>query len=113
VHPKNKQSETFREVQDIMHIVKKILIVAVLAAILYFLMGYHYVYLGGKSVKMLKKTEFTLKYTFFSTMKKSTQSMLTIPELWNAGIGELLLKEDLITEEEYEKYRLKMTGEEY
>ncbi|HJX35310.1 MAG TPA: hypothetical protein VJ373_09070 [Desulfatiglandales bacterium] len=96
-----------------MHIVKKILIVAVIAALFYFLLGYHYVYLGGKSVKMLKKTEYTLKYTFFSTMKKSTQSMLSIPELWNAGIGELLLNEGVITENEYEKYRLKMEGEEY
>jgi len=96
-----------------MHIVKKILIVAIIAAVLYFLLGYHYVYLGGKSVKMLKKTEYTLKYTFFSTMKKSTQSMLSIPELWNAGIGELLLNEGVITENEYEKYRLKMEGEEY
>ncbi len=93
-----------------MHIIKKILIIAVLAAILYLALAYHYVYLGGRSFKMLKKTEFTLKYTFFSTMKKSTQSMLTIPEMWNARLGDLLLNEGMITQEEYERYRLKMEG---
>jgi hypothetical protein len=96
-----------------MHFLKKIVIIAILAGILYALLGYHYIYLGGKSVKMLKKSEYTLKYTFFSTMKKSTEAMLSIPELWNDGIGELLLEEDVITKEEYEKYKLKMEGEGY
>ena len=96
-----------------MHFLKKIVIIAILAGILYALLGYHYIYLGGKSVKMLKKSEYTLKYTFFSTVKKSTEAMLSIPELWNDGIGELLLEEDVITKEEYEKYKLKMEGEGY
>jgi len=96
-----------------MHFLKKIVIIAILAGILYALLGYHYIYLGGTSVKMLKKSEYTLKYTFFSTMKKSTDAMLSIPELWNDGIGKLLLEEDVITEVEYEKYKLKMEGEEY
>jgi len=96
-----------------MHFLKKIVIIAILAGILYALLGYHYIYLGGKSIKMLKKSEYTLKYTFFSTMKKSTEAMLSIPELWNDGIGELLLEEDVITKEEYEKYKLKMEGEGY
>jgi hypothetical protein len=94
-----------------MHILKKILIIGILAGILYALMGYHYVFIG-KVPKILKKSQLTLKYTVFSTAGKTTQSILSIPELWNDGIGELFLEQGLITEEEYERYRLKMEGEE-
>jgi hypothetical protein len=94
-----------------MHILKKIIIIAILAGILYALMGYHYVFIG-KMPKVLKKSQLTLKYTIFSTSGKTTKSVLSIPDLWNDGIGELYLEEGLITEEEYERYRLKMAGEE-
>jgi len=95
-----------------MHILKRILIIAILAGIFYMLLGYHYIFIG-KMPKMLKKSQLTLKYTIFSTSGKTTQSILSIPELWNDGIGDLFLEEGLITDEEYERYRLKMTGEEY
>ncbi len=93
-----------------MHFLKKILIIAVLAGALYLLLGYHYIIID-KSVKMLKKSELTLKYTVFSTKAKSTDAILSIPELWRDGIGDLLLEEGKITEEELEKYRLKMEKE--
>jgi hypothetical protein len=95
-----------------MHFMKKILVIAILAGVLYLLLGYHYVIID-KSIKMLKKSELTLKYTVFSTKSKSTQAILSVPELWNDGIGDLLLEEGKITEEELEMYRLKMEGEEY
>jgi hypothetical protein len=95
-----------------MHFLKKIIIVAILAGILYALLGYHYIFISWVP-NMLKKSELTLKYTVFSTKGKTTDAMLSIPELWNDGIGELLLEQGLITQEEYEKYKLKMEGEEY
>lgn len=95
-----------------MHFLKKIIIVAILAGILYALLGFHYIFIG-KVPKILKKSQLTLKYTVFSTAGKSTDAMLSIPELWNDGIGELLLEQGVITEQEYEKYKLKMEGEEY
>jgi hypothetical protein len=94
-----------------MQFLKKIAIIVILAGVLYALLGYHYVFIG-KVPKILKKSQLTLKYTVFSTSGKTTQSILSIPELWNDGIGELFLEEGLITEEEYERYRLKMEGEE-
>jgi hypothetical protein len=94
-----------------MQFLKKIVIIGILAGILYMLLGYHYIFIG-KVPKMLKKSQLTLKYTVFSTSGKTTQAIISIPELWNDGIGELLLEEGLITEEEYQRYRLKMEGEE-
>jgi hypothetical protein len=93
-----------------MHFLKKIITFAVIAGILYLLLGYHYIIIG-KSAKMLKKSELTLKYTFFSTKGKSIDSILTVQELWDDGIGDLLLEEGKITEEELAKYETKMDAE--
>jgi hypothetical protein len=92
------------------HILKKIVILGLIAAAFYFLLAYHYVIID-RSVKMLKKSELTLKYTFFSTKGKTTQAVLSVPELWNDGIGDLLLEEGHITKEELEKYKYKMESE--
>jgi hypothetical protein len=94
------------------HILKKILIFGILGAILYVLLAYHYIVIG-RSVKPLKKSELTLKYTVFSTKGKTVEAMLSIPELWNDGIGDLLLKEGRITEEQLETYKYKKMEEKY
>jgi hypothetical protein len=93
-----------------MHFLKKIITFAVIAGILYLLLGYHYIIIGS-SIKMLKKSELTLKYTFFSTKGKSVDSILTVQELWDDGIGDLLLEEGKISEEELAKYESKMDVE--
>lgn len=95
-----------------MHFLKKIVILGLIVAAFYFLLAYHYIVID-KSVKMLKKSELTLKYTVFSTKGKTTQAVLSVPELWNDGIGDLLLEEGQITEEELEMYKYKMQSEEY
>lgn len=95
-----------------MHFLKKILIIGIIAAALYALLGYHYIVIG-KSVKILKKSELTLKYTVFSTKAKSTEAILSVPELWKDGIGDLLLKEGEITEEELEAYKYKLEEKKY
>lgn len=93
-----------------MAFLKKIIIIAVIAAVLYLLLGYHYIIIDS-SVKMLKKANFTLEYTFFNTMGKEVEKILSIPELWNDGMGELLVKEGKISAEQLELYREKMEGE--
>ena len=90
---------------------KKLLTIAIICAIGYFILGYHYIIIG-KSVKMLKKSELTLKYTFYSTKGKETKNILSIPELWDDGIGELLLEENIITEAELEKFEIMKEAEE-
>jgi hypothetical protein len=94
------------------HILKKIVILGLIVAAFYFLLAYHYIVID-RSVKMLKKSELTLKYTVFSTKGKTTQAVLSVPELWNDGIGDLLLEEGRITEEELEMYKHKMESEEH
>jgi len=79
--------------------IKQYIIWAIIGAIGYFLLSYHIIFFG-KIPKLLKKTEYTLKYTFFSTHSKSPEYILEIDPLREAGIGELLVEEELLTEEE-------------
>ena len=96
------------------HILKKIVIVGIIVAAFYFLLAYHYIILDNWfPPKMLKKSELTLKYTFFSTKGKTVETVLSVPELWNDGIGDLLLQEGKITEEELEMFTDKMREKEY
>ena len=93
-----------------MYLLKKIIIIAAIGAAFYFLLGYHYIVINN-SVKMLKKSEYNLKYTFISTKSRSLDSIITIRELWDDGIGDLLFEEGKITEDELAKYQEKMEGE--
>ena len=90
---------------------KKLLTIGVICAVCYFLMAYHYIVIGG-SVKMLKKSKLTLKYTFYNTKGKKPERIMSIPELWEDKIGELLVKEGRISDAELEKYIIKKEAEE-
>lgn len=79
--------------------VKNLLLFVVLGAILYFLLSYH-VILTNRSTRLLRKSTFTLQYTFFSTKGKSNKTILAIGALREDGIGDLLKKEGLMSEEE-------------
>ena len=79
--------------------VKNLLLFVVLGAILYFLLSYH-VILTNRSTRLLRKSTFTLQYTFFSTKGKSNKTILAIDALREDGIGDLLKKEELMSEEE-------------
>ena len=95
-----------------MHFAKKILTFAIIGAAFYFLLAYHYIIIDN-SVKMLKKSELTLKYTIFSTKGKTVEAIFAVPELWNDGIGGLLLKEGKISEEKLEMYKERFENEKY
>ncbi len=90
---------------------KKILTIGIICAIGYMILAYHYIVIDN-SVKMLKKSELTLKYTIFSTKGKPAEKVLGVPELWNDGIGDLLVKAGKISEERLEKIRMKKEAEE-
>ena len=95
-----------------MYLFKRIVIFGILGAIFYFLLAYHYIIIDD-SVKMLKKSNFTLKYTVFSTKGKTIESILSVRDLWNDGIGDLLLKEGKISAERLEMYRERMKESNY
>ena len=91
--------------------IKKILTIGIICTICYFLLAYHYIVIDN-SLKMLKKSKLTLKYTIYSTEGKEINIILSKPELWNDGIGELLVREGKMSEDDLEKYRMKKEAEE-
>ena len=90
---------------------KKILTIGIICAICYFLLAYHYIVIDN-SLKMLKKSKLTLKYTIYSTKGKTVETVLSVPELWEDGIGELMVRERKMSEDDLEKYRMKKEAEE-
>jgi hypothetical protein len=78
---------------------QKLLLFVALGAILYFLLSYH-VILTNRGAQLLKKSTLTLEYSFFSTRGKSNKTILAIDVLRKDGIGELLKKEGLMSEQE-------------
>ncbi|MBN1907477.1 MAG: hypothetical protein JW927_20525 [Deltaproteobacteria bacterium] len=94
-----------------MAFLKKLLTLGVICLISYFVLGFHYIIID-KSIKVLKKSELTLKYTFYSTKAKEIEKVLEVPELWNDGIGELLVQAGKLTQEELEAYIAKKEAQE-
>lgn len=95
-----------------MHFLKKIAIVAVAGAALFFLLSYHFIFVG-RSVKLLKKSSLTLNYTIFSIKGKSKENILSIDELREDGIGDLLVEIGMISEREKERLEAKFDEEDY
>ncbi|MEE4266333.1 MAG: hypothetical protein V2I56_26835 [Desulfobacteraceae bacterium] len=80
--------------------IKKYLLYAALIGFVYLLLAYHYIYIGGKDFRVLKKDSLNLKYTFFSVQSKSPASIIKIDDLRWAGIGEILYEEGFVSKEE-------------
>ena len=95
-----------------MHFFKKLIIFAIIAGIFYGLMSYHFIFFG-KSVKLLKKSVLTLENTVYSTRGKSIEKILSEEMLWDSGIGELLVKEGMMSEEALDMYKQKLEEENY
>ena len=87
-------------------VLKKYLLYAIIAGLVYLMLGYHYIYTGREgvnildSVRVLKKEKLNLRYTFFSVQKKKPETIMKIDELREAGIGDILVEFDIITEAE-------------
>lgn len=91
-----------------MEALKKLVIVGILLYIGYFTLSHHFIFFGSK-VKILKKIEpkYTLDYTFFSVGSdrkdleyKGLENVLAIKPLRDAGLPELLIQMEYITEDE-------------
>ena len=80
--------------------IKKYILYAALIGLVYMLLASHFIYVGGKDFRMLKKETLNLKYTFFSLQNKKPESIIKIDDLRWAGIGEVLYEEDLVTKDE-------------
>ncbi len=82
--------------------IKQYLIYALIIALGYFVMSYHFIYYG-RSFKLLKKGELTLNYTFYSLDNKSPEKVMKVDELRRDGIGQLMLDMGLVSEEKLEE----------
>jgi hypothetical protein len=94
-----------------MAFVKRYIWWVILGAAFYFVLSYHFIIIG-RGVKLLKKSEITLEYTFYSTKGKRVATILAVDELREDGIGDLLVERGMITEEELEKLIEKYEEEE-
>jgi len=82
-----------------MHFLKRIAFWGCLVAILYVFVSYHFVFFG-KKMKILKKTEPTLRYTIFSVHAKSNKTILSIKQLRESGIADVLVEMGTMTKAE-------------
>lgn len=80
--------------------IKKYMWYGVVILCVYALLGYHYIYVGAKDIRFLKKDHLNLKYTFFSIQGKQPASIMKIDVLRYAGIGNILVDIGMIDEEE-------------
>ena len=90
---------------------KKVFLFLIAGALLYFLLSYHTIIIEGdpRNARLLKKTSLSLQYTFFNTKNRTNKSMLSIDALREAGLGEILIEEGLMSEQE-EKRILRSLG---
>lgn len=66
---------------------------------LYFVSAHHFVYFGGTKIKLLKKKQPTFSRTFFTTELKTPGIIFKDDVFREAGIGDLLVAEGLLSEE--------------
>ena len=80
--------------------IKRYLLYAALIGIVYLLLANHFIYIGGKDFRILKKGNLNLKYTFFSIQNKSPANIIKIDDLRWAGIGDILYEEGVVTKDQ-------------
>ena len=90
--------------------IKHYIFIALAAAALYFVLDNHFVFYG-RDVHLLKKTSLNLHNTFVSLDNKRPESVLQVDRLRNAGIGEILVDLDLLTEEKKNRLEAKFNYE--
>lgn len=78
---------------------KQYLLIAVIALAGYFILNHHIIF-DGKEVYLLKKNSMHLHYTFYSIKQKKAETIMQVDILRDAGIGDLLVDLDRVTDEE-------------
>jgi hypothetical protein len=79
--------------------IKQYVLLAILAAVGYFIMSNHIIFYGT-NVHLLKKSSLHLHYTFYSIKHKKPEVIMEIDYLREAGIGDLLVDLRIINEEQ-------------
>jgi hypothetical protein len=82
---------------------KQYLLIALIVLAGYFVLNHHIIF-DGRQVYLLKKTSMHLHYTFYSIKQKKTETIMQVDTLREAGIGDLLVELEKMTDEE--RYQL-------
>ena len=79
--------------------IKKYLLIGLAATVFYFILSNHYI-VDGRDVYLLKKTSLHLHETFVSISNERPETILRNDILRDAGIGDLFVELEVMTEEE-------------
>ena len=79
--------------------IKKYLLIGLAATVFYFILSNHYI-VDGRDVYLLKKTSLHLHETFVSISNERPETILKNEVLRDAGIGDLFVELEIMTEEE-------------
>ena len=79
--------------------IKQYLLIGLAATVFYFILDNHYI-IDGRDIYLLKKTSLHLHETFVSISKERPETILKNDILREAGIGDLFVELELLTEAE-------------
>jgi len=79
--------------------IKKYLLIGLAVTVFYFILSNHYI-IDGRNVYLLKKTSLHLHETFVSISNERPETILKNDVLRDAGIGNLFVDLEKMTEEE-------------
>jgi hypothetical protein len=79
--------------------IKKYLLIGLAITVFYFILSNHYI-VDGRDVYLLKKTSLHLHETFVSISNERPETILKNDVLREAGIGDLFVELEMMTEEE-------------
>jgi hypothetical protein len=90
---------------------KQYLLIALAAAAVYFILDNHFVF-QKHNVYLLQKTTLNLHDTFVSLDNKRPETIMENEDLRDAGIGDLMVELEMLTEERKQQLETKFALEE-
>ena len=91
--------------------IKQYLLIGLAATAFYYILDYHYI-VDGRDIHPLKKTSLHLHETFVSISNERPETILKNDVLREAGIGDLFVELEMMTEEEKNLLESKYDAEE-
>ena len=98
--------------EGVNNLVKKIFIFGILGGILYFFLSFHLILINN-TIKLLRKSSLTLNYTFYNAKGKTNAIILSVDDLREDGIGDLLVEMGNMSERQYTTLMRKYEYDEY